>query len=625
MSYKRPDVLFAAFEAVPFIKTGGLGDVGGTLPAALKRAGCDCRVILPKLACIPEEYKAQMKHETEFYMNLSWRNLYCGVESLKYKGVLYYFIDNEYYFGREAEYGYYDDGERIAFFSKAVCECIQYLDFEPEILHCNDWHTALVPVFLREFYMGVPKCASIKTVYTVHNLKFQGKFDQEMIGNVLGLDDNYTAKSQLIQDGAVNFMLGALNYSDALTTVSSTYAQEICTDFFGEGLNHVYNRRREDLYGILNGIDPKQYDPANDPLIYAPFDKDNLEGKTLNKLALQKELGLPERSDVPMIGVISRLTDQKGFDLVNYIMNEVMQLDVQVVVLGVGEEQYEESFKYFQSTYPDKMSANILFSNPLSHKIYASSDMILVPSLFEPCGLSQIIAMSYGTLPIVRETGGLKDTVTPYNKYTGEGTGFSFANYNAHELLFTIQEAVDLYYNDKEAWDGLVQNAFAADFSWKMSAREYKALYRKLIGEDKENEREAAPDVLLQGKVSGASSDAASKKKSAGKSTAKKAAVKKAAAKKTAVKKASAEKTAVSKEDAPAGGEKKSKAKGARASATKAAAKQEAAAAESVIAAAEATVDAPAADGAAAGVKTASDTPAQATAPADVHDAGEEA
>ena len=500
MSYKRPDVLFAAFEAVPFIKTGGLGDVGGTLPAALKRAGCDARVVLPKLGCIPEEYKAQMKHETEFYMNLSWRNLYCGVESLKYKGVLYYFIDNEYYFGRDAEYGYYDDGERIAFFSKAVCEFIQYIDFAPEILHCNDWHTALTPVFLREFYMDVPKCRNIRTVYTVHNLKFQGKFDKEMIGNVLGLDDNYTAKSQLIQDDAVNFMLGALNYSDALTTVSPTYAEEICTDFFGEGLNHVYNRRKDVLYGILNGIDPKQYNPADDPLIYAPFDKDNLAGKTENKLVLQKELGLPERADVPMIGVISRLTDQKGFDLVNYIMNEVMQLDVQVVVLGVGEAQYENSFRYFQETYPEKMSANILFSNPLSHKIYASSDMILVPSLFEPCGLSQIIAMRYGTLPVVRETGGLKDTVIAYNKYTGEGTGFSFANYNAHELLFTIQEAVALYYEDKEAWDKLVQNAFAADFSWKMSARQYKALYRELIADtEAELEKEAAESGVPKG------------------------------------------------------------------------------------------------------------------------------
>ena len=531
MSYKRPNVLFAAFEAVPFIKTGGLGDVGGTLPAALKRAGCDCRVVLPKLGCIPEEYKAQMKHETEFYMNLSWRNLYCGVESLKYKGVLYYFIDNEYYFGRDSEYGYFDDGERIAFFSKAVCECIQYIDFEPEILHCNDWHTALAPVFLREFYMGAPKCADIKTVFTVHNLKFQGKFDQEMIGNVLGLFDNYTAKSQLIQDGAVNFMLGALNYSDALTTVSPTYAQEICTDFFGEGLNHVYNRRREDLYGILNGIDPKQYDPANDPLIYAPFDKDNLAGKTENKLALQRELGLPEREDVPMIGIISRLTDQKGFDLVNYIMYEVMQMDVQVVVLGVGEAQYEHSFRYFQSEYPEKMSANILFSNPLSHKIYASSDMILVPSLFEPCGLSQIIAMNYGTLPIVRETGGLKDTVTPYNMYTGEGTGFSFANYNAHELLFTIQEAVALYNEDRPAWDKLVQNAFAADFSWKMSAREYKALYRKLIGPESDIKETSPAEEKKEEKPKKAAAEKTSSKKTGTKADAKKPAAKKTAAK----------------------------------------------------------------------------------------------
>ena len=482
MSYKRPNVLFAAFEAVPFIKTGGLGDVGGTLPAALKRSGCDARVILPKLDCIPEEYTSQMKHETEFYVTLSWRNLYCGIESLKYKGVVYYFIDNEYYFKRGgAEYGYLDDGERVAFFSKAICEAIQYIDFEVEVLHCNDWHTALVPVFLREFYMDVPKCRNIKTMFTVHNLKFQGQFAKSLIGDVLGLDDNYTAKSQLLQGDSVNYMRGALNYSDCLTTVSPTYAEEICTDYFGEGLNDVYLRRRDILFGILNGIDPKAYDPSNDPLIYAAFDKDDLSGKTENKLALQRELGLPERADVPMIGIISRLTDQKGFDLVNYIMYEVMQMDVQVVVLGIGEAQYENSFNYFQREYPDKMSANICFSNPLSHKIYAASDMMLVPSRFEPCGLTQIIAMRYGTLPIVRETGGLKDTVTPYNRYTGEGNGFSFANYNAHELLFTIQEAVGIYYDDKQAWNTLVGHALEADFSWKMSARKYKSLYRELI------------------------------------------------------------------------------------------------------------------------------------------------
>lgn len=489
MSYKKPAVLFAIFEAVPFIKTGGLGDVGGTLPAALKRSGCDCRVVLPKLDTIPEEYKSKMEHVSDFYMYLGWRNLYCGVESLKHKGVTYYFIDNEYYFMRGSEYGYFDDGERIAFFSKAVCECIKYIDFEPDILHCNDWHTALSPVFLREFYMQLEEYSHIKTVFTVHNLKFQGMYDKFILGDILGLEDNYAARSQLMQDGTVNFMRGALNYSDRLTTVSPTYAEEICTDYFGEGLNDVYNRRRSILSGILNGIDPKEYDPEKDPLIPAHFSKDDLKGKTENKLALQKELNLPENADVPMIGVVSRLTDQKGFDLVNYVMEEILQMDVQVVVLGVGQNEYENSFRYFQGKYPEKMSANICFSNPLSHKIYASSDMILVPSLFEPCGLSQIIAMRYGTLPIVRETGGLKDTVTPYNQYTGEGNGFSFTNYNAHELLFTVQRAVKLYFENKEAWDRLVQNAFNSDFSWKLSARKYKALYRELIPQEEDEEK----------------------------------------------------------------------------------------------------------------------------------------
>lgn len=526
MSYKRPAVLFATFEAVPFIKTGGLGDVGGTLPAALKRGGCDCRVVLPKLDTIPEEYKSQMTHVTDFYMYLGWRNLYCGVETLRYQGVTYYFLDNEYYFKRGNAYGYFDDGERIAFFSKAVCEFIKYIDFEPEILHCNDWHTALCPVFLREFYMQIDKYKNIKTVFTVHNLKFQGKFDKFVLGDILGLDNNYAARTQMLEGDAVNFMRGALNYSDRLTTVSPTYAEEICTDAYGEGLNDVYNRRKSILSGILNGIDPKAYDPMNDPYIYAPFNKDDLSGKTENKLALQRELGLEEGADIPLIGIVSRLTSQKGLDLVNYIMNDLMKMRLEIVILGVGDAQYEESFRYFQSRYPDKVSANICFSTPLSHKIYAASDFILVPSLFEPCGLSQMIAMRYGTLPIVRETGGLKDTVIPYNQYTGEGTGFTFRNFNAHELLYAIERAVGLYYDYKEPFALMVQNAFAQDFSWKISARKYKALYRELIPEPEEPEK--TEEEKAQKKKSSRKKKKSSKKKSSAKS--KKSSVKKQAA-----------------------------------------------------------------------------------------------
>lgn len=488
MATVKPSVLFATFEATPFVKTGGLGDVGGTLPAALQAAGADVRVILPKFATIPEQYQNAMTHVTDFYMHLGWRNQFCGIEELELGGVTYYFVDNEYYYGRSYPYGFFDDGERIAFFSKAICECIQYLDFSPNILHCNDWHTALSPVYLREVYRDLEKCRDIKTVFTVHNLKFQGMYDGSMLSDVLDLHWSEAARNQLMQGDAVNFMRGALNYSDRLTTVSPTYAEEICTDFFGEGLNDVYNRRRDVLSGILNGIDPTQYDPRTDPNLLVPFDRDHLEGKRENKLLLQEELGLTEDADIPMIGIISRLTDQKGLDLVNYILQELLQDEIQLVVLGVGQKDYEDTFKFYAARFPEKVSANICFSDALSHKIYAACDMVLVPSLFEPCGLSQMIAMSYGTLPVVRETGGLKDSVQPYNQYTGEGNGFSFANYNAHELLDTIRRAVTLYTQDRPAWDVLVQHAFATDFSWKASAEKYLELYRGLLPEQAEPE-----------------------------------------------------------------------------------------------------------------------------------------
>lgn len=483
MAVKKPKVLFATFEAVPFAKTGGLGDVGGSLPGALKKAGAEVRVILPKFATIPQQYRDEMVHVTDFYMSLGWRSQYCGIEMLEHDGVIWYFVDNEYYFGRSYPYGFFDDGERIAFFAKAVCECVQYLDFEPDVLHCNDWHTALSPVFLREMYQGLERYEHIRTVFTVHNLKFQGMFDGAMLGDVLGLHDCEAARNQLMQGTAVNFMRGALNYSDRLTTVSPTYAEEVCTDFYGEGINDVFNRRRDVLSGILNGIDIKQYNPRTDPNLYVKFGPTTVEKKAVNKTRLQEELGLKVDKDIPMIGLISRLTDQKGLDLVNYILSELLEEEVQLVVLGVGEKRYEDAFQYFAGQYPEKVSANICFDEPLSRKIYGCADMVLVPSLFEPCGLSQMIAMRYGTLPVVRETGGLKDSVTPYNEFTGEGNGFSFANYNAHELLFTLQRAIRLYHEDRPAWDQLVQNAFAADFSWKNSAKKYLELYRGLMEE----------------------------------------------------------------------------------------------------------------------------------------------
>ncbi len=472
------NVLFATFEAIPFVKTGGLGDVGGTLPKALQAAGADIRVILPKFATIPQEFLDKMTHLTDFPLLLSWRSQYCGIEKLEYDGITWYFVDNEYYFGRSYPYGFFDDGERIAFFAKAVCECIAHLDFKPDILHCNDWHTALSCVFLRENFREWEGYGGIKTVFTIHNLKFQGKYASSVLGNVLGLHDCPAARNQLLQGDAVNYMRGALNYADRITTVSPTYAWEICTDFYGEGCNDIFNRRKSILSGILNGIDQETYDPKK---LEVPFDQDHLAGKDENKRRLQEKLGFQQDPDIPLIGVISRLTDQKGFDLVNYILPELLESDVQLAVLGTGQKEYEDAFKYFASQYPEKVSANILFSEPLSIEFYASCDMILVPSLFEPCGLSQMIAMRYGTLPVVRETGGLKDSVLPYNQYTGEGNGFSFANYNAHELLFTIQRAIKLFQEDRPAWDQLVQNAFAADFCWENSAGQYMALYRDLL------------------------------------------------------------------------------------------------------------------------------------------------
>ena len=483
MSKEKPSVLFATFEAVPFAKTGGLGDVGGTLPAALQAAGVEIRVIMPKFSTIPAQYLEAMTPVTSCTVSLGWRNQYCGIETLTLNGVVYYFVDNEYYFNRSYPYGFYDDGERIAFFSKAICACIAHLDFQPDILHCNDWHTALSPVYLREVFYNEPGYSDIRTVFTVHNLQYQGMFDGGMLSDVLDLAWSQAASSQLMQDGAVNFMRGGLNYADRLTTVSPTYAREVCTDYYGEGLNDVYNRRQNVLSGILNGIDPAVYDPASDPLIPAHFTAEDLDGKAENKKQLQADLGLTVDADIPMIGLISRLTDQKGLDLLNYILPELLEDDFQLVVLGVGQKQYEDTFRFFAARFPERVSANIRFSDEMSHRIYAASDLVLVPSRFEPCGLSQMIAMRYGTLPVVRETGGLKDSVIPWNQYTGEGNGFSFANYNAHELMYTVRTALTVYRTNRPAWDALVQQAMAADFSWTRSAGQYLALYQDLLAD----------------------------------------------------------------------------------------------------------------------------------------------
>lgn len=482
MVKRKLNVLFAASEAYPFMKTGGLGDVAGSLPKALQDDGVEVRVIIPKYRDIPDEYKHQMEHVCDFYMPLGWRNVFCGIEKLTYQGVIYYFVDNEYYFNRGGAYGYFDDGERIAFFSKAIVECLQYLpDFKCDVLHCNDWHTALAPVFLREFYNGVGDYDNVKTVFTVHNLKFQGQMSDMVLGDILGLDKNKAASEQLrCDDHSINFLKGALCYSDILTTVSETYAGEIQSDFFGENMQDIFRRRSNVLHGIVNGIDVDFFNPEKSTNIVANYSADNLEGKKKCKEELQKELGLEVNADIPLIVMIGRLTQQKGLDLVQRILDELMQQAVQFAVLGTGDYEYEEMFKGFSYKYPGKVSANIRFSEPLSHRLYSGGDMLLMPSLFEPCGLSQMIAMHFGTLPIVRETGGLRDTVKPYNMYTGEGTGFSFANYNAHEMLFTIKAAIDLYYNNKDAWKKMQETAMKTDFSWNVAADKYKKLYEQL-------------------------------------------------------------------------------------------------------------------------------------------------
>ncbi|MDE6635816.1 MAG: glycogen synthase GlgA, partial [Lachnospiraceae bacterium] len=476
------NVLFAAFEAVPFLKTGGLGDVAGSLPPALKKAGCDVRVIIPKFLDMPDEYKSKLEHVTDFYVPLGWRNQYCGIEQLEHNGVTYYFVDNEAYFARHGAYGYFDDGERIAFFSKAIVECIQYLpDFECDVLHCNDWHTALAPVFLREFYGGIPLYDNIKTVFTVHNLKFQGQFTDLILGDILGLSHIAPAAQQLRCDRtSINYMQGALCYSDILSTVSPTYAGEIQNSYYGEHMEKIFQRRNHVLYGILNGIDTDVYNPEKDMDIAKQFSSDNIDGKKECKRAIQEELGLEQNPDIPLIIMIGRLTEQKGMDLVKKVLDELMRESVQVAILGTGDREYEDTLRYFENVYRGKLSARIMFDEKLSHRMYAGADMILMPSRFEPCGLSQMIAMAYGTLPIVREVGGLKDSVKPYNMYTGEGTGFSFANYNAHEMLFTIKNAIYVYYNKKDDWNKLQQTAMNEDFSWSQAAESYVDMYLRL-------------------------------------------------------------------------------------------------------------------------------------------------
>jgi len=479
------NILFVASEGVPFIKTGGLADVVGSLPKYVDKRYFDIRVMIPKYTCIPQDMKDKMVYKTSFYMDFHWKNEYVGILEADVDGVKYYFIDNESKFGGFHPYSsnVYDDIEKFAFFSKAALSAMPLLDFRPDVIHCHDWQTGLIPVYLKERFQGNEFFHGIKSVMTIHNLKFQGKWDVPAVKDITGLPDYFFTPDKLESYKNANLLKGGLVYADAITTVSETYAKEIMTPFYGESLDGLLRARENDLRGIVNGIDYSEYDPSLDKFIDFKYNPQNFrKEKIKNKRKLQHDLGLEENDKIMMIGIVSRLTDQKGFDLIAYIMDELCHDAVQIVVLGTGEEQYENMFRHFDWKYNNKVSANIYYSESMSHKIYASCDAFLMPSLFEPCGLSQLMALRYGTIPIVRETGGLKDTVEPYNEYESKGTGFSFVNYNAHEMLYTIRYAEKVYYDRKREWNKMIDRAMAVDFSWQVSANKYQEMYDWLIG-----------------------------------------------------------------------------------------------------------------------------------------------
>ncbi len=562
-------IAFASAEAAPFVKTGGLGDVAGSLPHALKAAGADVVVFVPKYDTIAQEYKDRMEHLCDFYVPLGWRNEYCGLERLNHEGVDYLFVDNERYFSRGYPYGFFDDGERFAYFSKAIVEALQYLphtldNFTCDVLHCNDWHTAMAPVFLREFYQALPLYQNVKTVFSIHNIAFQGQYSAKVLNDILGLAHIPAAAFQLTcGPDAVNYMQGALNYTDAITTVSPTYAEEIKTPDFGEHLDGILRRRAPILQGIVNGIDTTAFDPTTDPRIAANYSVQDRAGKAECKARLQQELGLEVRDDRPLMVMVTRLTRQKGMDLVTYALDRILSGGVQVAVLGTGDTEYENALRYFEGKYPGTMAARIQFDPALSQRMYAGADLFLMPSLFEPCGLSQMIAMRYGTLPIVRETGGLKDTVIPYNQYTGEGTGFSFTHFNGDEMADAVFRAARLFWDNRDAFNGLVENAMKADFSWKRSADAYIALYHNLHPEIpmpqpqsevvEKPKQELSPAVETDAepktevKKESAEKPAPAKKATTRKASAKPAASKTAATKSTATKSTATKKTTTTK------------------------------------------------------------------------------
>lgn len=476
-------ILIAASEAAPFIKSGGLGDVIGSLPKAISGKNREVAVVIPLHEGVADEVRSKMTYITNIFVPVAWRSQYCGIFKYEEKGVTWYFIDNEYYFKRgDALYGCYDDAERFAFFSTAVLEILPYIDYYPDVLHCHDWQTALIPIYYKLKYYNRDRYEGIKTVFTIHNIEYQGVFGKEIMENVLGLSMNEFDNGFLEYGGAVNLMKAAIVCSDKVTTVSPSYAEEIKTPEFGHGLDSVLRNEAGKLSGIINGIDLRAYDPSKDKRLFFRFSKKDMSGKAKNKAELQALVNLPCDADIPVIGMVTRLVSHKGLDLVSGIIDELLNDNVQLIVIGTGDWKYEQFLRDKQWQYPFKLSVNIAFNSELAQKVYGGSDMFLMPSKSEPCGLAQMIALRYGTIPIVRETGGLRDSIIPYNKFTGEGNGFSFRDYNAHDMLHVIREACELYSNKGE-WNKLVENGMNTDFSWKKSAQKYNKLYDELLGE----------------------------------------------------------------------------------------------------------------------------------------------
>lgn len=475
-------ILFASSEVAPFIKTGGLADVAGSLPQALAQEGHDVKVILPLYEGIATKWRDEMTFVKFFNVSLSWRQVYCGLFQLEREGVTYWFIDNEYYFKRWQLYGHFDDCERFAYFSRTVIEAPGQMEWAPDVIHCNDWQTALVPVYLLEDRHRIPQLAGTRSVFTIHNIEYQGRYGDQVLSDVIGLDTSYFNDGMLAYYADVNLMKGAIMAADFITTVSPSYAQELKTPFYAHGMDGIIRQQEFKVQGILNGIDVDLYNPMASSALPAAFSSKDLAGKAVCKRSLQKAVGLNECASVPLIACVSRLVGHKGFSLVTDALHQIMDLDVQMVVLGTGDWQYEEAFRMAQQQYPGRFSAQLTYSGPLSTMIYAGADMFLMPSISEPCGLSQMIAMRYGSVPLVRETGGLKDTVTPYNKFTGKGRGFIFTDINSNDMMWVVREAVDLFHTNKEAWRALQDEGMTADFSWNHSAKEYLEIYQQILG-----------------------------------------------------------------------------------------------------------------------------------------------